>query len=464
MASDTDEIEQELQALEQRRLTLLKSQRLILRAQRVAAGVCEQLPIRRLERVLKVLRSVRKSQKVTPSDLQQPLFFSQNFDIASIADRMPSRQPRKKLVSHLDPNDLQAAKAKSIELASAVIKSPEEQESRTRPVHQDLGIHAAQSNDSCKHSDNGVPIVPKGRRKGSPPLIRHVHSRKPPNPSLFTPSSSDTPPLLAISNPPRPSPSPSYMSTSSLPPVRLSSPQPILLVLDLNGTLVYRRKGSSTGIPRPSLKQFLNHCLSHHKLLIWSSARPQNVQPLCRTLFSPPGRYKKLVGVWGRDRFGLTAAQYQGKVQVYKDLEVVWKDGVVQASHPDHDNGGRWHQGNTLLLEDNQEKARAQPHNLVEVPEYIKGGGQEGGQEVLAQVMGWIEEARWYADVSSWARTTPFQVNTSWSWDWSTGAPRKGAIEANDGVSTKTEEYDSSQDLDEEDGGVILGMNQLSVH
>lgn len=160
---------------------------------------------------------------------------------------------------------------------------------------------------------------------------------------------------------------------------------------------------------------------------------------------------------------GLSNAQYQQKVQVYKDLEVVWRDDGVQASHPGYDNGGRWHQGNTLLLDDSQEKARAQPHNLVEVPAYLKTTGQEEGQEVLAQVMGWIEEARWYEDVSSVCRTKPFKINTCWTWDWKTSAPHKKAIETDEKTPTKIHEHDNAQDL-EEDGGVLLGMNQLSVN
>ena len=449
IASYIEEREQELQALEERRLTPLKAKRLALRAQRIASGVCA-LPISRLERVLKVLRTVRKSQKVTLSDHSQIPLFSQTSDIKSVLSRMPPRHLRKQSTNQ--PSHPETANANTGESATTVKENPEEQM---------LETHLIRPAGSCSQSDHGVPVVPKGRWTGLPPLIRRVQP-KAPQPALFTPSTPSSP-FIASQNPPRPSPSANYTSKSLFPPVRLSSPQPLLLVLDLNGTLVYRKKGTSTGIRRPSLKSFLNHCLTQHKILIWSSARPENVQPLCRTLFSPPGRYKKLVGVWGRDTLGLSNAQYQQKVQVYKDLEVVWRDDGVQASHPGYDHGGRWHQGNTLLLDDSQEKARAQPHNLVEVPAYLKTTGQEEGQEVLAQVMGWIEEARWYEDVSSVGRTKPFKINTCWTWDWKTGAPHKKAIETDGKTPTKIHEHDNAQDL-EEDGGVVLGMNQLSVN
>ena len=166
---------------------------------------------------------------------------------------------------------------------------------------------------------------------------------------------------------------------------------------------------------------------------------------------------------------GLTKAQYAEKVQVYKDLEKVWRDEVVQASHPGSLQGGRWHQGNTLLLDDSREKARAQPYNLVEVPEWTSTSkGQEEGQEILAQVTGWIEDARRYTDVSSVGRVKPFKVNDGWGWDWEKGAaavagPVKAGIQD---LEEKIEEGNLAKDgdeVEEEDGGVAVRMDQLSV-
>lgn len=204
----------------------MKVKRLALRAQRIASGVCAQLPISRLERVL---RTVRKSQKVTLSDHSQIPLFSQTSDIKSVLSRMPPRHLRKQSTNQ--PSHPETANANTGESATTVKENPEEQM---------LETHLTRPADSCSQSDHGVPVVPKGRWTGLPPLIRRVQP-KAPQPALFTPSTTSSP-FIAPQNPPRPSPSANYTSKSLFPPVRLSSPQPLLLVLDLNGTLVYRKR------------------------------------------------------------------------------------------------------------------------------------------------------------------------------------------------------------------------------
>ena len=239
---------------------------------------------------------------------------------------------------------------------------------------------------------------------------------------------------------PVPTPDKAYLSLASRPANRLQYPQRLLLVLDLNGTLLYRKPGSSIYRPRPFLPQFLQYCLSNHRVLIWSSATPVNVSGICAHLFAPEQRVT-LLGEWGRDTFGLNPAQYAEKTQVYKRLDRIWANETLQHTHHWSDVGGRWGQHNTLLLDDSVLKARAQPHNLVQMPEFTRSGDKKAGFDVLGLVTSYLEEARKWDNVSSFVKNTAFEVSKGWSWDWS---------------ETRSSETTSASELDQEDGGVKI--------
>lgn len=222
---------------------------------------------------------------------------------------------------------------------------------------------------------------------------------------------------------PAPKPTPDYITLAHTSPTPLSSPQRLLLVLDLNGTLLYRPKASTNYTPRPSLQKFLEYCFRNHTVLIWSSAQPHNVTGICARLFTPAQR-QLLLGEWGRDTLDLTATQYSQRVQVYKRLSRIWDNPTLQLAHPDFANGKRWGQHNTILIDDSARKAAAQPNNHVEVPEFLKAREKEGdGKEVLAQVAGWLEEARGWNDVSAFvgSRGKRFGIGEGWGWDWERG-------------------------------------------
>ncbi|MCJ1298143.1 hypothetical protein MMC08_000932 [Hypocenomyce scalaris] len=208
---------------------------------------------------------------------------------------------------------------------------------------------------------------------------------------------------------PAPIPTPKYISQASNPPSKLPEPQSLLLVLDLNGTLLMRKRASKSYTPRPSLEHFLAYCFEHHSVLIWSSATPGNVTGICSKVFSQKQR-KKLLGEWGRDTLGLTPTQYMDRVQVYKNLDRIWDSESLSWK------GVKWDQGNTVLIDDSALKASAQPHNLVEIPEFTKE--KEETSDVLAQVVGYLEEARTWEDVSTFIKDTPFRVDRGWANDW----------------------------------------------
>ena len=236
-----------------------------------------------------------------------------------------------------------------------------------------------------------------------------------------------------------PIPTAEYLSLAELSPQLAFGPQRLLLVLDLNGTLIYRQWASSKYSSRPSLRYFLDYCFENHSVMIWSSATPSNVSAVCAQMFSL-GRRRELLGEWGRDTLDLSNAEYYAKTQVFKRLDRIWDSVALRNSHPDAERGGRWGQANTLLLDDSVLKAQAQPYNLVEVPEFTRPGRhgqQEESQEVLRQVVAYLEEARSYENVSAFVRAKKFTIGEAPQQDW--------------------KESQKIEDDNAEDGGVAVG-------
>ncbi|KAI9721449.1 MAG: hypothetical protein M1812_002211 [Candelaria pacifica] len=214
----------------------------------------------------------------------------------------------------------------------------------------------------------------------------------------------------------KPKPTSQYISQANVSPRRIGFPQALLVVLDLNGTLLHRSKSTRAGTLRPNGDLFLAYLLAHHTVMIWSSARPENVAHMCTYLFSQDQR-ALLKAEWGRERLGLSAQQYGAKVQVYKRLEWVWGDEAIAVSHPQYEEGARWDQSNTVLIDDTTLKAFAQPHNLLEISEFT-GKPAQMRLDVLRQVVGYLEELRWQGDVSSFMKQTPFNIDSGWDHQW----------------------------------------------
>jgi len=212
-----------------------------------------------------------------------------------------------------------------------------------------------------------------------------------------------------------PEPEAAYILQASRSPTRISSPHNLLLVLDLNGTLVYRKTPSIYFTPRPFLSDFLDYCMANHSVLIWSSARPKNVKRICGTIFSLPQR-QHVVAEWARDTLELSKADFLDKVQVYKRLDRIWDNDTIQRKNPQYAQGGRWRQANTLLLDDSMYKAAKQPYNHIEIPEYL-GPTKSKQDDVLGQVVAYLEEARRWDDVSRFVKQRKFTTNGGQSWD-----------------------------------------------
>ncbi|RPB16059.1 hypothetical protein P167DRAFT_596159 [Morchella conica CCBAS932] len=311
---------------------------------------------------------------------------------------------------------------------------------------QGIDKHSRYSSTSAPPPHTHRPLPPSSPRPGSrapPPRGRKAphYERPEPRTSLPTrpeqePRTAGGPPVRGRMDPPPPHhhhhrsdphthiplektrkavpvPTAEYLALS-LQPARLASPAPDreqLIILDLNGTLLARKcgrakSGSINPTPRPGLRAFLGYIFRHFGVMVWSSARPDNVALMLKALFTPAER-GMLLAEWGRDTLGLTRVEFNQKVQVYKRLDRVW-EGQYCVAFPGR---GGWGQGNTLLLDDSPAKAVGQPYNHVEVSEFLGTMREVREDRVLINLVGYLEEIRWQGNVSAFIRTAPFGVS-----------------------------------------------------
>ncbi|KAK4550637.1 hypothetical protein LTR36_000216 [Oleoguttula mirabilis] len=236
------------------------------------------------------------------------------------------------------------------------------------------------------------------------------------NPSMRTPPPSPKPASGKLKLIRRPEPTRAYLTQARQDSLTLDQPRPLLVILDLNGTLLYRKqRGGSTFVGRPRVKEFLHYLLTYHRVMVWSSARPENVGPMCDQLFTAEQR-KNLVAVWGRDKLRLSKDHYNEKVQVYKQLSWIWKDHVIASScgGPERE----WSQENTVLIDDSVEKAASEPHNIIKIHEF-EAKREQMEIDVLGQVVKYLETLRWERDVSAYLRWKPFVYEEdAEAYDW----------------------------------------------
>ncbi|KAG4291127.1 hypothetical protein FPRO06_03013 [Fusarium proliferatum] len=210
-----------------------------------------------------------------------------------------------------------------------------------------------------------------------------------------------------------PDPTPQYIAQANLSPERLPQPRRILIIMDLNGTLLYRpnKRRPFDFVERPHAKTFMKYCLDAFHVAIWSSARPENVNKMVEQLLTPEQRERVLV-VWGRDSFGLSEGDYNAKVQVYKRLTTVWTNPRVRAAHSQAHKGGLWNQTNTILVDDSLEKGRSEPFNTLTLPEF--SGLTTEMPNVLPQVHDYLNELAYQADISRFVRQSPFKLDPAY--------------------------------------------------
>lgn len=190
----------------------------------------------------------------------------------------------------------------------------------TYPSYQDNGAYAyykpALYEDNGSTSDSVLPRwqEPRGSRKR-----REKRRPKPDHgpPPLYIPEE----PLIPIPT----SPSQQYFELSEQRSLSITDPSSSrkLLILDLNGTLLYREtyKARDYGTPyksriarprtyMPSFRRYLFHPDIRLWLdtMVWSSAKPNNVDAMVVEAFGDDR--DGLVAVWARDTLGLNVQEY----------------------------------------------------------------------------------------------------------------------------------------------------------
>jgi NLI interacting factor-like phosphatase len=215
-----------------------------------------------------------------------------------------------------------------------------------------------------------------------------------------------------------PEPAQDYILNASLPPYTLNAPTRHLLILDLNGTLLYRprnparerhsnmQEASKNPILRPYLADFMTYIFEHFDVMFWSSAKPHNVKAMIKATTTPEQR-QKVLATWDRDRFGLTKAEYNAKSITIKDLNLVWGNRKMGGKK------GRYGAGNTVLLDDSVIKAAYQPYNHICVPEFLGMGAWEG-DVALREVAGYLEMLRYQGDIARFIKQRPFRLGDGW--------------------------------------------------
>jgi hypothetical protein len=281
---------------------------------------------------------------------------------------------------------------------------------------------------------------------------------------------SPTPPVKV------PLPTLQYLNQASLKPEKTEK-RPLLVILDLNGTLIYRklRKFPPKFARRTGLDHFLAMLVENYKVMIWSSSQPQTVNAVCEQIFPGP-MHDALVARWGRDKFGLTSGQYNKKLQVYKELHKVWAVADIQGAFPGNEHlkdlpasspgtqppqknrrqklrdaeaaklpaGHRWDQTNTILIDDSKLKASSEPFNILEIPEFNDDPSIDE-TKLFAKVLTRLDYLAHHDDVSKVLRI----------WNERVDKGEGSILELDIGV--------HEDSVDNEDGGMSLLPKQLNA-
>ncbi|KAJ5962576.1 hypothetical protein N7501_007517 [Penicillium viridicatum] len=280
---------------------------------------------------------------------------------------------------------------------------------------------------------------------------------------------SPTPPVKV------PLPTLQYTNQASLKPERTEK-RPLLVILDLNGTLIFRklRKFPPKFARRTGLDHFLDMLVKNYKVMIWSSSQPPTVNAVCEQIFPGP-MHDALVARWGRDKFGLTASQYNKKLQVYKELHKVWAEANIQGAFPGNEHlkdppaaspsdrllrknrkqklreaeaaklpaGHRWDQTNTILIDDSKLKASSEPFNILEIPEFADDPNIDE-TKLFAKVLSRLDYLAHHDDVSKVLRV----------WNERVDRGEGSILELDIGL--------HEDSVDTEDGGISLLPKQLN--
>ena len=151
-------------------------------------------------------------------------------------------------------------------------------------------------------------------------------------------------------------------------------PHKRLIILDLNGTLIYkqhRKSGSGrclrSGRPefcvnqlqcwkRPGVDEFLERLFASYRVAVWTSAMKHNTKLLVKEIFK--NRAKDLLFIYSRDECS-EVSNLDSDFKSYKDLGKVWK------TYSDFDKS------NTIMIEDGLTKFKEHQENVLTVTPWV---------------------------------------------------------------------------------------------
>lgn len=174
-------------------------------------------------------------------------------------------------------------------------------------------------------------------------------------------------------------------------------PKKQLLILDLNGTLISRMKCGKTKAKkpfyaRPHYQAFLDFIFKHFEVMVWSSARQQNVERMCH-IFTEP-----LKLVWSRSHLQLSQQQFHSNTDTIKDLDIVWKHFLNE-----------YNATNTIVIDDSPSKLVLQPYNLIHIRTFNYEEIHEGYTDnELLKVMKYLDTVRLHSNIANHVRSEPF--------------------------------------------------------
>ncbi|KAK6350722.1 hypothetical protein TWF718_003907 [Orbilia javanica] len=208
---------------------------------------------------------------------------------------------------------------------------------------------------------------------------------------------------------PPPTPTEDYLLTARTPTKLVNNPtkRKLLVILDLNGTLLCRTRmlngcrDKYNPWPRTNLPPFLDYIFREHHVVVFSSAMQGTILNLLKATM-PREHRSKILRIFTREDMDIPRKYFKLKVSTFKRLSMVWDVLTDQNSDWEFD------QTNTVLMDDSTEKASSEPYNHLLVPEYTVDIHNAGGDGALGNIAGYLEEVRRWENISSYIRENPF--------------------------------------------------------
>ncbi|GBB83370.1 hypothetical protein RclHR1_01010011 [Rhizophagus clarus] len=218
----------------------------------------------------------------------------------------------------------------------------------------------------------------------------------------------------------RTSPTKQYLNVTSIPSIILVQPSPKLIILDLNGTLVFRKKTKKTRkvTLRPFLKEFIDYLFTDGNFLVmvWTTARPENTKIMVDLIFE--NQKEKLIAIWSRDKFGLSKREYERHTVPFKDLDMVWNYFNSQIANGNLSKNTLKNSSelstldptNTVLIDDSRFKTQLQPFNAIHPCEFDLKCSRNGDDSELKKIIKYLEVIKYQSNVAAYMKDNPFSV------------------------------------------------------